>query len=154
MTKARKLDRDAVTNDLLRVLTAQYDTLRVARSDPALLDKFAALLKYPRSVNLDDMERILSVQILPKISNTSSFDIANGPLADVSLDEIERIANNEATSRKELEQIAIQRFKVPKGSMRSFSTKDMLVEKILTLVRNERAHTIIGNVARGEMRRP
>ncbi|MGO9304923.1 MAG: hypothetical protein ACLP3R_14730, partial [Candidatus Korobacteraceae bacterium] len=67
-------------------------------------------------------------------------------------DEILKLLNNEETPRSDLEQIAIVRFSVPSGSMRSFSNKRMLVDKLRTLVENERAHETIGEVARGNSR--
>jgi hypothetical protein len=72
MNETKMLNKNELTKDLLRVLTAQYNALRVARSDTALLDIFAALLKYLRSANSDDLERILAVHASLRISNTTS----------------------------------------------------------------------------------
>jgi hypothetical protein len=71
-------------------------------------------------------------------------------LRRASLDDIAKLVSDEETPRKHLECIAIQRFSVPRGSMRSFSNKRMLVDKILTLIANERTHETIGAVARGQ----
>lgn len=61
---------------------------------------------------------------------------------------VERIVAQEGTSRKQLEAIAVNRFEIPKGSLRSWSTIDQLREKILTMARNERAHQTIARLAR------
>jgi hypothetical protein len=67
-----------------------------------------------------------------------------------SLSEIEQLVNRVDLSRKDLEHIAIQRFSVPRGSMRSFSNRQMLLDKLHSLISNERTHETISSVARGE----
>ena len=76
--------------------------------------------------------------------------LSDEDLRNASLAEIEKLVMNEGTSRKNLERIAFQRFSVPRGSMRSFSDKQMLVDKLRTLIDNERTHETIGAVARGQ----
>jgi len=70
-----------------------------------------------------------------------------------SLNDLGRLVNDEAIPRRDLEHIAIQRFSVPRGSMRGFSNKQTLVEKLRSLIDNERAHETIGAVARGEAKK-
>jgi len=53
------------------------------------------------------------------------------------------MVSNDAIARKDLEFIAIQRFGVPRGSMRSFSNRQMLVDELRTLISNERVHETI-----------
>ena len=74
-------------------------------------------------------------------------------LRSSSLDDIERLVSNDATPRKNLEFVAIQRFSVPRGSMRSFSNRRMLVDKLRALIDNERTHEAIREVARGQAKR-
>jgi len=76
--------------------------------------------------------------------------LSDEKLRNASLDDIEKAVSDEATGRKDLECIAIQRFSVPRGSMRRFSNKRMLVDKLRTLINNERAHVTISTVARGQ----
>jgi hypothetical protein len=75
-------------------------------------------------------------------------EIALQALQNMSLDDLQTLVNDERVSRKQLERIAIERFSVPRGSMRSFSNKQSLVDKLRSLIDNERAHQIIGAVAR------
>ncbi len=63
-----------------------------------------------------------SSRILPAINEAE--------LRNASLDELEKIVTDAGTARKDLEFIAIQRFSVPRGSMRRFSDKQMLVDKL------------------------
>jgi hypothetical protein len=74
-------------------------------------------------------------------------------LRNASLDDLDRIVGNDATPRKDLEFTAVERFSVPRGSMRSFSNRKMLVDKLRVLVDNERTHEAIGEIARGRLGR-
>jgi hypothetical protein len=69
-------------------------------------------------------------------------------LKALSLDEIWEIITDDEASRKVLERIAIERFAVPKGSMRSFPNMLLLREKLMTLVRNDAAHNTISLISR------
>lgn len=133
---------------LLKVLTAHYHGLAAARSDETVLQQYAALLRFLKSKNqfLDELvhpkHRTHTRKLLPTFSDQE--------LRGASLDDIDKLISDEATTRRELEYIAIQRFSVPSGSMRSFSNRQMLVDKLRTLIRNERTHETIGAVARGQ----
>jgi hypothetical protein len=136
---------------LLRVLTAHYRSLSSARCDEAILRQYSRLLRVLRGGGLAFQERTLSPKV-PKKPRKKPLGISETRLKDASLDEILKLLNNEETPCSDLEQIAIVRFSVPSGSMRSFSNKRMLVDKLRTLVENERAHETIGEVARGNSR--
>jgi hypothetical protein len=149
MTKTgEKRDDDKVGGVLLKVLTANYNALVSAHSDETVLRQYSALLRFLRSQPINFLE----VHSQPKRRNDESLllpSIRGEELQTVPLDELERLVNDDEISRKHLERIAIDRFSVPRGSMRSFSNRQMLVEKLRSLIDNERAHQIIGVVARG-----
>jgi hypothetical protein len=65
----------------------------------------------------------------------------------LSLDDVERRLADEETSRLELEALAIGRFHVPRGSMRSLRNISILRQKLETLVQNERMHATIADIA-------
>ena len=136
---------------LLRVLTAHYHSLVAAGSDEIILKRYAALLHFLKSGNTQFLgksfgskQRSDTRKILPTFSDEE--------LRRASLDDIDKFVSDEQTTRRDLEYIAIQRFSVPRGSMRSFSNKQMLVDKLRTLIRNERTHETIGAVARGQVK--
>lgn len=134
---------------LLKVLTAHYHALVVARSDETVLKQFAALLKFIKSGDA----RFLQEAALAKRSATVTKalpTLSDEDLRKASLDDLQKLIEDESTPRKNLEKIAIQRFSVPRGSMRSFSNKQMLIDKLQTLIGNERTHVTIGVVARGQ----
>ena len=134
---------------LLRVLTAHFDSLVSARSDQGLLKEYAALLRFLRSrKGKRHGQPIHPPQSLDSFLH--SPNLYDQTFRDASLDDIDKLVNDEATSRKLLERIAMERFSVPRGSMRSFSNKQILVDKLRTLIENERTHETIGEVARGE----
>jgi hypothetical protein len=133
---------------LLNVLTAHFKALAAAGSDETVLRQYSALLRFLKSRNNHFLDSLAhaerhthSSERLPTLNDEQ--------LRRASLAEIERLVTNEATTRKDLEFIAIQRFSVPRGSMRSFSNRQMLVDKLRTLIGNERTHETIRAVARG-----
>lgn len=67
----------------------------------------------------------------------------------LTIEESRTLVEDEGLGRKALERIAIERFAVPKGSMRSYPTIGALREKLMTLIRNDFAHHTIANVSRG-----
>jgi hypothetical protein len=137
---------------LLKALTAHFHSLVAAGGDKTVLEQYSRLLRFLKSARgafLEDLEhrghsRGHSVG-LPTLTAED--------LRGASLDDISRLVNDEATSRKNLEFIAIQRFSVPRGSMRSFSNRRMLVDKLRALIDNERTHEAITEVARGQAKR-
>jgi hypothetical protein len=133
---------------LLNVLTAHFKALVSAGSDEAVLKQYSSLLRFLRSRNNDFLES-LGRSSRPQHSSQRLPTLSERELLKASLDDIEKLVNDEATSRSNLEYIAIQRFSVPRGSMRSFSNRQMLVDKIRTLISNERTHETIRAVARG-----
>jgi len=133
---------------LLKVLTAHFKALVSAGSDETVLKQYAALLRFLKSERGKFLESSINAKrrsVLPEHSPKITTDQLRG----ASLDDLDRLVNDDATARRDLEFIAIQRFSVPRGSMRSFSNKHMLVEKLRALISNERAHETIGAVARG-----
>jgi len=135
---------------LLKVLASQYDALVAAGSDASLLNDYAALVRYLRFSSKSETAKIFSdaARPIPRPA-VASPEYSDNDLRNRSLEEVEKIVNQETTPRKYLERIAIHRFDVPKGSMRSFSNRRLLVEKLLTLISNERTHVTIDLVARG-----
>ncbi|GAA0652085.1 hypothetical protein GCM10009424_31700 [Sphingomonas ursincola] len=62
--------------------------------------------------------------------------------------EIEAMINDEDVTRRTLERIAIERFAVPKGSMRSYPNIMLLKEKLRTLMQNDVAHQAISEISK------
>ena len=137
-------------NDLLKVLTAHYKALVAARSDETILRQYEALLRALKSRPFSFLEKKGNRKEAGSSHSRPLPTISEDDLRKYSLDELERLVAAETTSRRDLELIAIQRFSVPRGSMRSFSDRQMLVEKLRTLIGNERTHETIGIVARGQ----
>jgi hypothetical protein len=135
---------------LLKVLTAHYRALVSARSDETILRQYSTLLRFlkskpPHFLNERGDAKAHSSPPVPTITEEE--------LSKASLDDLERIVTDATTTRKELEFIATRRFSVPHGSMRSFANREMLVDKLRTLIGNERAHEAIGAVAREQRKR-
>ena len=110
---------------------------------------------------LGSLDGALSVLESSRNAQTSLFDdlepsrvaaepdmLAGRDLTTMPIDEIWQLAVSEGASRRTLERIAIERFAVPKGSMRSFASVPMLREKLMTLIRNDATHRTISHVSR------
>jgi hypothetical protein len=149
--KAMKDNKSGETESgtLLRVLTAQYNALVAAGAGEPLLREYSALLRFWR-LNRDIVLRRATHATGHPEWTSSLPSTSDEQLRSASLSEIEKLVNREDISRKELEHVAIQRFSVPRGSMRSFSNRQMLLDKLRTLIGNERTHQTISSVARGE----
>jgi hypothetical protein len=136
---------------LLKVLTAHYHSLVSAGGDVSILREYSELLRFLRSGRYNPTAR-QRTDHEREPRTTQRLDRQH--LENASLDALESLVKDESVSRKELEFIAIERFSVPRGSMRSFSNRDLLVEKLLTLIRTERTHETIRAVAHDQGKRP
>jgi hypothetical protein len=144
----RTQDKEEDCGLLLKVLTAHFNALVSARSDEAVLRQYSALLRFLRSRPADFLER--HAQGKQRTDPAPRLGLSEEDVQKASLDALERLVNDEITPRRDLERIAILRFSVPRGSMRSFSNKQTLVDKLQSLIDNERAHETIGALARGQ----
>lgn len=149
----RKKNGTKESEKLVRVLTAHFKALVEAQSDEDLLTQYSALLRLLRARRIDFFHTTArGPHTTPKGRKPPVSTVSREKLQGASLDELERLVNDDRTSRKDLESIAVQRFSVPSGSMRSFSNRQMLVEKLRSLISSERTHDTIGTVARGQAR--
>jgi hypothetical protein len=134
---------------LVKVLTAHFKALVSAGSDATVLRQYSALLRSLKSGECKFLEEH------PRASGRADRHpplpvFSDEELRKMSLHAVEKLVNDPTVSRKALERIAIQRFSVPSGSMRSFSNTQMLLTKLRTLIENERAHEIISGVAQAQ----
>jgi hypothetical protein len=136
---------------VLVLLEMQRRALQLAGSPRELLDIYTQILKFlkqlPPSQVLGTEEMVAAGE-----GRYSKRLVGDFEVQELTLDEIEKIVTDEKTPRRILEKLAIARFHVPKGSMRSFQNIGMLREKILIRVQNERTHQAIGELARAPRR--
>ena len=122
--------------------------LITAGCNEVILVQYTSLIQFLKSATTDELRRIFpEPAIIHK--DTEEPERSEGQISDMSTAEVQTLIDDESTTRKLLERIAIYRFRVPRGSMRSFSNRRMLVEKLSTLLRNEQTHATIETVARG-----
>lgn len=135
---------------LIKTLVEQRRVLAAAQCDETLLEEYSALIRFLRTATASDMRRIFSKSGFTRGSTREIPNEDEARIANLSRADVERLINDESVPRKDLERVAIFRFKVPVGSMRSFSNRTMLIEKLAALLRNEQAHTAIETVARNQ----
>lgn len=138
---------------LLKVLTAHYNALVSARGDEVILRQYELLLRLLKSKSLELFSEEATRKIVRIPRPPALPIITDEELCRASLDDLERIVTDIKTTRKDLESIATRRFSVPHGSMRSFASRELLVDKLRTLIANERSHETISAVARGHEKR-
>jgi hypothetical protein len=142
------MDQRGKLERFMHVLSEQRRLLVAAGCDPSLADDYAALIRFLRRARPEELRRIFSGERAAEHARAATAERPQAELANMSTSELERLVNDGSTPRKLLERLAILRFNVPRGSMRSFSNREALVEKLLTLLRNEQAHVAIETVAR------
>jgi hypothetical protein len=127
------------------ILTDHFNALVHAGADEEILHEYSALLQFLRARRGKPLE----APVTSETKHNTSTKFTENEIRSASLEKIAQIICDETSSRKDLEFVAIHRFSVPKGSMRSFSNRKMLVDKLQVLAANEKAHVTIGEVARG-----
>jgi hypothetical protein len=140
-------DAPSLYRTVIRVLSVQQRALMEAGASDELLDMYRAVVRYLSQMSDDDLSRILHPSPARDQEKHTKDIMSLSDAAALSLDQIEQLVADDKTSRKTLEAIAIGRFQVPRGSMRSFANMNMLREKLTTLVQNERTHLAISSVA-------
>src|SRR4051794_8914279 len=104
---------------LQKVLESNLSALVAADADKALVDQYLALLSVLKRYGLEGIEERLKPP--PKRAPREGQRKIPDNFVTMSLEELLALVSDEQLSRKGLEQIAIGRFGVPSGSMRSFS---------------------------------
>ena len=133
--------------EAVRILDAQRRLLIDAKSSPEIIETMGAIMRHLHGLSDIGIIKITGgarhKQTLKERPRKHAAEAAAMTLA-----EVEKALDNPKTSRTQLEAIAVGRFQVPSGSLRSLGALEQLREKIMTLVQNERAHETISSVAK------
>jgi hypothetical protein len=131
---------------VLGILEANFRLLMHAGASKDVLETYSQILKHLKDVHFNQISGgAKGAQSKPKRQKEI---VSEEEIVNASLDEIERLVEDKDAPRKLLEIIAVARFNVPRGSLRSFSNMGLLRDRILTHIRNERVHQTISSVAR------
>ncbi|WP_379654042.1 hypothetical protein [Pseudoxanthomonas sp. UC19_8] len=117
--------------------------IEVSGGKEEVVSAIGELATFLAKAPISEIEKLVSRR-QPERKRVSSRE----ELESLRFEDIEGIVRDPETPRKLLEAIAVLRFGVPIGSMRSFSNISILREKLITLIENERAHTVIEAAAR------
>jgi hypothetical protein len=131
----------------LRLIDGQRRLLQDAHADPAVLRAYEAIIRYLYKMPSGQLDRLLGRKQSPSRAR-QNLDERAADATDMPLSKVEHMLVDEAVTRTELEAVAIGRFNMPRGSMRSIGNIDHLKELIASFVHNERAHQSITEVAR------
>jgi hypothetical protein len=128
----------------MKLLDLHKKQLTAADCSQETIEMYTLVLRHLNRLSEADFVRTVPT----KKTNRHTTTITPEEINSLTLDQIESFASDLETPRKVLEEIAVIRFNVPRGSLRSFSNLRMLREKISTRVQNERTHETISSVAR------
>ncbi|MCO5343406.1 hypothetical protein NG896_12560 [Aeromonas veronii] len=115
--------------------------------DNELLKDLDKIIFHLKGMSIAETYEILGEHPSKGTSKTSSNRERNRlDISNLSIDEIKDIVNNTQTTRLEMAEIATIRFGVSSGSVASLKNKNMLKDKLLNLIENERTHSVIVDV--------
>jgi hypothetical protein len=141
MTDKKKIVADFQAT--LKVIEAQAHMLKEARSPSGITSTLDSIVQH--------LSKLTDAQIVRlRATRTDKERIKSlwTKAASMTLEDVELALEDERTTRVHLEAIAVGRFQVPSGSLRSLQNVGFLREKIKTMAQNERAHETISNVAK------
>lgn len=153
MPRAEDKDRRTVIEDdpnigryrqSVKIIEAHRKVLADAGCSKELLAVYGEIVRHLNRATNRDINRILGGDRRSREPLTSS---QTQYLKGLTQSDVKQMISDPHLSRKSLEDIAIHRFGVPKGSMRSFSNIDRLRQKLSTLIENEQSHDIIESIA-------
>jgi hypothetical protein len=136
---------------LVKLLSDQRRALVTAGCDETILVQYAALIRFLKSATANEIGRIFVEPAITRKTEAEETEWSDEQVSNMPGAKVQSVIDDDSTLRKLLERIAILRFHVPRGSMRSFSNRQMLVAKLLTLLQNEQTHATIETVARGQV---
>jgi hypothetical protein len=141
-------ENDKITHfrNAVRLIDLQRRQLNEASADKALLDALEAIIRHLNRLSETQMLGIVAGREERKDRKLTDIEEAR-VAAGMTLEEIENVLSSEKAPKARLEAIAVGRFKVPRGSLRSIGNIEKLRDKLATLARNERAHETIHSVA-------
>lgn len=131
----------------LRLIESQRRLLYDAHADKGVLKAYEAILKFLYKLPPSQLDRLLGRSQLSTKVREQQEHLASD-VAEIALPELEALLADDTVSRSVLEAIAVGRFKVPRGSLKSIGNLDQLKELILSFVSNEKTHQSISEVAR------
>ena len=111
-----------------------------------IISVYGALLKYLRTLKSEQITAILdkNQDSQQKKDNSDKYD---EQLFNLNLDEIKAKVESEDSTRKNFQKIASTRFGMTRGEISSISSKERLVEQLIILINNEKAHQSIKRMA-------
>lgn len=130
----------------VRLIDGHRRLLQEAGAKEDLLSSLSAIIRHLHRLPASQVDRLHGVRA-PNDAR-QRLDHAIQAAESLRLPEIEQSIERDDISRLELEAIAIGRFHVPRGSMRSLGNVERLREKLRNFVQNEKTHAAISEVAR------
>jgi hypothetical protein len=134
---------------LLILLTRTEKYLEGLNIDPSLLGSYRRLLRYLRAQPAEQISQIIGEArgTAGKTGKKQEPELSAEEIRAMKHENILELASNEGTPRKQLESIAMLRFGVTKGGLSTLRNRDALVEKLRTLIGNEKTHASITRAA-------
>lgn len=130
---------------LVILLESNYKYIHSTGTDERILCVYKRLLHFLKHRDVKRIAEILGETKFTAPHLPKSF-FSDEQIRSMSSEQIKELASDLSVTRKQLEQVASVRFGVTRGGLSNLRNRDALVDKLLTLVRNERTHESIARV--------
>lgn len=136
---------------VVRYLEKQREALQAADANADLVIDIESLVGHLRGLSAADIEAIFSkIPVSREPETGKRLDTSSAELVrNLTLSEVEARIGDVAAPKSDLEVVAAFRFGIPIGSLSRMS-RASLVEKIRTLIQNERGHESIRRLLKEE----
>lgn len=132
---------------VLRLLDNQRRYLADVKADEELVLILGAIVRHLSTLSERQIAQILESSKAPQSPGVRLAKLAD-EMVDLPLSKVLEMLRDEKTPRFMIEAIAVGRFRVPKGSLRSTGNLQQLRDKVLAMAQNERTHETIVEVTR------
>lgn len=138
---------EAEYEKLLDLLARTGKYLEGVGIDASVLSSYKHLLRYLRARPESDLSEIIGKAGRGQPKLRQKYEFSEEEIRSMNFERILEVAANEDIPRKAIERIASVRFGMTRGGLSTLRSRDALVEKLRTLIRNEGTHDAISRAA-------
>jgi hypothetical protein len=118
--------------------------------DDSVIHDCKKVMSYLQHLPTNEVASILGAPLTGKSKPAQLTELTGNEIENLGPSDLRQLVTSSVTSRKVLEQLAIQRFGVTKGGLSMLRSRESLVEKLLTLLSHEDTHISISRAATGQ----
>lgn len=131
---------------ILKLLDYQLKSLEKVEANANIISVYRKLLKHLRSLKSTQIEAILLSQSASQKQEESSVE-SDEQILKLNFDALKNIIQSEDSTRKYIEKLSTVRFGMTKSELSRIPNKKQLIEQLMSLINNEKAHQSIKRMA-------